>query len=213
MLQRIIFASITIFFFGLYACNESAPNETDTDNQTEALSQAEKEQYLAKGKSIAQASFEALSGQLKAAMQEGGVPNAVSYCNLVAYPLTDSLSNVHKATIRRTSEKIRNPKNAPSVAELAVLKEYAQQAASGQELKPGVDLIDAQTVAFYAPIKTQGLCLSCHGTPGETILDADYALIKELYPSDQAVGYQADQLRGMWSIQFEREVPAEKMEN
>jgi hypothetical protein len=41
---------------------------------------------------------------------------------LAAYPLVDSLSQVHKTYIRRTSLKVRNPKDAPTESELIVLK-------------------------------------------------------------------------------------------
>lgn len=67
-----------------------------------------------KGTDIATTSFFALSGKLKAALEQGGVPNALEYCKISAYPLIDSLSELHHATIRRTSLKLRNSNNAPS---------------------------------------------------------------------------------------------------
>ena len=63
---------------------------------------------------------------------------------------------------------------------------------------------ERSTVAFYAPIKVQDLCLNCHGQPGTDIKAADYDLIKKLYPEDEAVGYKSGDLRGMWSIRFEK---------
>lgn len=163
----------------------------------------EQQAYLARGKEIAQATFAELSGELAAALETGGVAGAIRYCNLTAYPLVDSLSLVHQAVIRRTSLKVRNPADRPTPAEAEVLKEYHQQQG---ELNPKVMVVDGETVAFFAPIRIQPLCLNCHGKVGENpgIDPADYAVIKEHYPADEATGYELDELRGMWSITFKR---------
>lgn len=200
---------ILLTFFGLLlalaACkNDRTADTPPADAAAPALTEAEKTQYREKGQEIALATFGALSSQLKAALQEGGVAHAVQYCNTVAYPLVDSLSAVHDAEIRRTTLKVRNPADAPTEAERTVLEAYHAQAAAGEELKPVVQAVDEQTIAFYAPIKMQGLCLSCHGKLGETLQPADYAVIKSLYPEDEAIGYSDGDLRGMWSISFQR---------
>lgn len=197
-----LLSSVFVLLLVLAACDNKGTGEKAAGEEASALTEAEKEAYLQKGQEIAQATFAALSGRLKAAMQEGGVANAVEYCNVVAYPLVDSLSQVHNAEIRRTSFKVRNPADAPTGAERAVLQAYHDQAEAGEELKPVVKSLDGQGVAFYAPIKIQGLCLSCHGKVGETLQETDYALIKKLYPEDEAVGYELGDLRGMWSVRF-----------
>lgn len=181
-------------------------NDTTTSDRDQAvLTEAETKAYLERGKSIATATFAALSGQLQSALQEGGVAHAIGYCNTVAYPLVDSLSEVHQAQIRRTSEQVRNPKDAPLPREEVQLASYAQQMQSGEDLRPVVRPIDEDRIAFYAPITMQPLCLACHGKVGETLAEADYQLIREKYPEDEAVGYQAGDLRGMWSITFARD--------
>lgn len=75
---------------------------------------------------------------------------------------------------------------------------------SGQALKPIVKQVDDQTIAFYAPIKVNAMCLQCHGKVGETLKSEDYAVIQKYYPNDKAVGYVDGDLRGMWSIQFKK---------
>ncbi len=188
----------TLLFAFLISCDNQG------NQQQEQHYEFDKTAYLEKGQQIAGATFNALSTQLQSAMQEGGVPHAVEYCNLAAYPLVDSLSKVHNATIRRTSTKIRNEKDAPTEAEQVILSKYQQMATNGEALAPIVEEIDAQTVAFYAPIKVVGLCLQCHGKVGETLLEENHALIKEYYPNDEAVGYSDGDLRGMWSIQMKK---------
>ncbi|MCB0560997.1 MAG: DUF3365 domain-containing protein [Lewinellaceae bacterium] len=189
-----------------FACtNNTASNEPAARQEAPLeLTAEEREAFLEKGSYITATTFSALSGKLRSALQEEGVPGAVAYCNLVAYPLVDSLSQVHQATIRRTSLKIRNPKDKPTATELAVLETYHANAEKGASLLPGVVAIDQSTVAYYAPILTQELCLQCHGKIGETLKAEDYTLVKELYPEDEAIGYQSGDLRGMWSVTFRR---------
>jgi hypothetical protein len=193
---------LAILIFGVAAC--SGPSEKEKTEERGPLTEEEFVQFKEEGQKIAMITFANLSGQLQRALAEGGVENAVQYCNLVAYPLVDSLSEVNEATIRRTSLKARNPKNAPDEAERLALQQYEAKAAAGEELQSYVELIDPSTVAFYAPILAQPLCLNCHGKIGETLKEEDYAVIKQLYPQDEATGYIAGDLRGMWSIRFKR---------
>ena len=51
---------------------------------------------------------------------------------------------------------------------------------------------------------TKPLCLKCHGKIGETLNEDDYTIIKKIYPDDKAIGYDNENLRGIWSIQFEK---------
>ncbi|MCB9265944.1 MAG: DUF3365 domain-containing protein [Lewinellaceae bacterium] len=195
---------LALFF--LFTCNNNtASNQSAPPKEQGSLTNKEREAVLEKGAGITSATFAALSGQLRNALQKEGVAGAVKYCNLVAYPLVDSLSRVHGAAIRRTSLKVRNPEDKPTDAELAVLQEYHTLAEAGEPLQPAVRAIDASTVAYYAPIQTQELCLKCHGIPGETIKEDDYAIIRQLYPEDEAIGYQAGDLRGMWSVRLKRD--------
>lgn len=192
---KLLFLSFALLLTAVFSC------ENQSSNQEEAAAPVSDSVYLEKGKLIAAATFAALSGKLQAAMAEGGVPNAVEYCNLAAYPLVDSLSKVHQADIRRTSLKVRNPENSPSEAEKTALEFYAQAMSAGQALRPQVQRSD-DGVIFYAPIQINAFCLQCHGKVGETLRAEDYAVIQKLYPEDRAVGYSEGDLRGIWSIRF-----------
>ncbi|MFK7984005.1 MAG: DUF3365 domain-containing protein [Saprospiraceae bacterium] len=195
--------ALSVFFFLLLAfffwdCKNTTPQEKE-----ELAIKAEQEAiYLSKGKQIAASTFIALSQQLQKAVKEGGIPNAIQYCNLAAYPITDSLSQVHQAVTRRTSLRNRNPKNKATEIERIVLEDFEKRAAEGQSLKPVVKFLDEQKVAFYAPIKLNDFCLNCHGKLGETLTDENYTFIKKYYPEDKAIGYLSGDLRGMWSIQL-----------
>ncbi|MCO6490668.1 MAG: DUF3365 domain-containing protein [Phaeodactylibacter sp.] len=198
-----LLASFLLFLFS--ACRDNAGSGEKTARQEPpALTPEEQEAYLKKGAEVTGATFAALSGTLREALQREGVAGAVKYCNLAAYPLVDSLSRMYDADIRRTSLRVRNPKDKPTEAELAVLKAYHANREAGAPLLPGVERAGSSSVAFYAPILIQEACLQCHGKLGETLLEEDYAVIRELYPGDEATGYQAGDLRGMWSVTFRR---------
>lgn len=196
--MRIKFSNhlLLLVLISLFSC-ESKNTAVDTP-----LSEQEKAAFVEKGRLIATATFAALSSKLQAALQQGGLEHAISYCQLAAIPLTDSLALVHDAVIRRTSLKIRNPQNASTPTEKLILKEYEESVKAGQELKPIVRRTDKHKIAFYAPIMVNAFCLQCHGKLGQTLQEEDYAIIKEGYPGDQALGYVEGDLRGMWSIQF-----------
>lgn len=157
--------------------------------------------YLEKGKAIAASTFSILGSTLQTEMKKGGVQNAVKYCNLAASPMVDSLMQVHQANIRRTSLKIRNPKNKPTDIERVQLELFQKQHEAGTALKPTYQKSGNQ-VSFYAPIYVMELCQNCHGKKGAGLKEEDFAFIKDLYPADKAVSYHTGDLRGMWSITF-----------
>jgi len=187
---------LIVFMMIIAACHFGSKKE---------LSEQEKREYIKKGNIIAKESFKALSGELKAAMQRGGVAEAIQYCNLKANPITDSLSTVYNASVKRTSLKLRNSDNEANAIEGKLLGIYQKQFKNGDTLKPKITDIGEDKILFTAPIFIQPLCLNCHGFPGEQILDSNFHLIKQFYPYDKAIGYKTGDLRGMWSIEFEKQ--------
>ena len=192
---KLTFISLVAFFALLLACQTTTEKKEKTQDVVQ-------EDYLKKGSDIAGTTFSVLSGQLQKALKSGGLDSAIQYCNLAAMPLVDSLSQIHQAQIRRTSMKVRNPKNSPTLEEKLVLQTFEKNKSEGKALLPIVRTIDENKVAFYAPIQAIDFCLQCHGKVGETLKQDDYALIQQFYPNDKATGYEAGDLRGMWSIQF-----------
>jgi hypothetical protein len=167
------------------------------------LSAEETAEYIAKGRTIVQASFGALSGQLAGAMNQGGVPNAVGYCNIQANPIMDSLSQAHQVEISRVTLRPRNPENISSAEDAEILKDYLKLQSEKKSLEPFLETHSGGTVTFYMPITIiSPLCLKCHGEVGSDIKTEDYEVIKSLYPEDQATGYTMGELRGIWKVTF-----------
>ncbi|HEY9169610.1 MAG TPA: DUF3365 domain-containing protein [Lutibacter sp.] len=169
-----------------------------------SLTEKEKQEYTNKGKEIAQNSFNALSEKLTAQMKLGGPAQAIPFCNVEAIPLTQQLSDKYEVTIKRTSDKLRNSANKPSERELEIINTYHQLISSNQAAKPIVEVDSNNKKHFYAPIIMKANCLTCHGKNEEFMGVKTDSIIKSLYPNDKAIGYNEGDLRGIWSITFEK---------
>jgi len=116
------------------------------------------------------------------------------------------LTKAYGAEIKRVSLKIRNQKNAPDILEKQLLEAYAYNIAEEIPVAAAVQMMDnGPNVLYTKPIILNNpLCLNCHGMVGTEISDSNYALIKGLYPNDSAIGYNLNDLRGMWSIKISK---------
>lgn len=188
--MKYIFSFVILSLIGLLACQ---PKGTISE-----VVPTEVPDTLQLGQEIAMTTFATLSKVLQQAIADGGIINAVQFCNIEAMPLTDSLSKAHQVEIKRLSDRYRNPANRPTPEEAGIMQDYQNQLANGKNITPRIETINGQRV-FFAPIKIQGLCLNCHGTKDQI---KDYEKILALYPNDQAIGYQDGDLRGAWRIRF-----------
>ncbi|MDX1639679.1 MAG: DUF3365 domain-containing protein [Balneolaceae bacterium] len=160
---------------------------------------------MQEGRQIASSAFQALSSNLKQAIVVEGVSGALKFCNIEAMPLTESLSTHFGVELRRASHRPRNPSNQPDSLEMVTIRKYLQQLDLDNEPEPVV-YADSRRIAFHAPIRiSTGLCLNCHGRPGNEIATEDLKLIQSLYPQDEATGFEMGELRGIWSITFPRD--------
>ncbi len=192
--------TVVIFVFSFLAISCQRQPESRDQNSKGAL----EERYLKQGQEIAGTTFSILASSLKQALEEGGVANAIGYCSVAAQVISDSLSLLHDAEIRRVTLRPRNPKNAPTKDEKLVLHDYQSKKDTGAKLLAQVLDGDERTVSYYAPILISDFCLKCHGKIGNDIREDDYAEIIKRYPEDQAIGYAAGDLRGVWHIKLEK---------
>jgi cytochrome c553 len=146
----------------------------------------------------------ALGKTLMTSIEEKGTEGALSFCNTRAIPITDSMSALYNAKIKRVSDKPRNPNNLANQEELAQIYFFKSQLAAKNEIEP-VTSLDGNNVQFYYPIITNGMCLQCHGEKSKQIKEGSLDKLAELYPSDKATGYGENEVRGIWSIVFEKD--------
>lgn len=144
-----------------------------------------------------------LGKNLMGSIKKKGTKGAVTFCNERAYALTDSMEIVNNAKIKRVSDKPRNQNNKANAVELAHIETFKTMVANKEEVKPIVEE-EGNTVHFYLPITTNSMCLQCHGTLNKELKSDTYKTIKGLYPNDKAIGYDVDQVRGIWSITFDK---------
>lgn len=159
--------------------------------------------YSEQGLKYALSTKAVLGKNLMGKIQKEGTLAALKFCNIKAYPLTDSMSVVHKATIKRVSDKPRNSNNKANALENGYISIFKKEAKLNKESEPIV-VETAENVNFYYPIKTNGMCLQCHGKPTLDIKSNTLAQINKFYPKDLATGYSENQVRGVWSITFNK---------
>lgn len=200
---------IAIFAFSaaniIIACKQSNPRgETDAIPKeiTAKGHQENQTDYLALGQEIASDAQRELARNLTGAINEGGIVYALGFCSTKAIQLTDSMAKLHRASIKRATDKPRNPDNLASEEELAYIKELKMRSESGKELKGKVFAQNEKVIGFY-PILTNSLCLKCHGKIGLDIEPETLKNIQRLYPKDKAIGYDENQVRGIWVIEMD----------
>jgi len=143
------------------------------------------------------AEFQArLDARLKEEMSRGGLPAALAVYRDEASNITAALGRQYSGRFGRTSDRLRDPRNAPPQWAAELVRTAGTPAAK-----------DAQTwvvpmgtnVGVLAPLATTETCVLCHG-PVAAIPPATAATIRVTYPGDRATGYEAGQLRGwIWA--------------
>ena len=154
-----------------------------------------------KGQEIAQTTKQLLGKNLMEKLKSEGTLGALTFCNLKAIALTDSMVSHYETFIQRVSDKPRNPNNKANNSENELIAEYAARLKAGENAMP--KLIDENGVTyFYAPIVTNQMCLQCHGELNKTLQSETYAAITKLYPNDAAIGYAENQVRGLFKVEI-----------
>ena len=183
--------------FAAFGCAESRPDLTD--------------QELARVESVGAEAANALKGglllHLGRAMQDGGITRAISFCSNEALVLTDSIAASLGESIRlkRTSSRIRNPKNQPDEHELAALSFFADHARTEGDLPQHfLQQVSSDETRYYQPLVIVAPCLLCHGS-SDQIKSEVTDLLAERYPSDQATGYELGDMRGLIRVSIETE--------
>lgn len=168
-----------------------------TGNVDPSFTAREKEQLLALGDSITIEAQNILLQNVSSAIQKGGTSYAVDFCNIRAMPLTDAVAGSHQVTIRRVTDKSRNPANALQTATDSLVWEQlkAEQEHRIVREKDG-------GIYYYKPIiLAMPACMKCHGGKDD-IQESTLKIITRKYPGDQATGYKPGDIRGMWKVKI-----------
>lgn len=143
-----------------------------------------------------------LGSELKGAMKAAGPVNAIEVCNTKAPGIAQDISSSSGWKVGRTSLKLRNPANKPDDWELKVLNDFEARKAAGEDPKQ-IDYSEVVEVAgvkqfrYMKAIPTAALCLNCHGSE---IKPAVTQKLDALYPTDDARGFKAGDIRGVFTL-------------
>jgi hypothetical protein len=170
-----------------------------------SLTAADSAAAVERGAAVATAVAQGLAQRLQAQLKQAGAAGAVDFCSTAALALTDSLAadEQERVTVKRTSTRIRNPRNEPDSLERRALAWFDSVHAATGEIPQSFVQAAATEVRFYRPLVIAPFCVQCHG-PREQ-LDAQVTrILDERYPADRATGYQAGDLRGVIRVSLER---------
>lgn len=198
--------TLSVALAGLAGCSKGeAPEAPRVEPPSAEAPEAEKAEKNEKtAETPAEVPFEAraraaagtlkktLMGALTAAMQ-AGPGEAVAACNTKAPAITAAAAQAG-VTVGRTSQKVRNPDNAPAPWLVPLLEEYAKLPADAA--KPRVVAIEGGGRGYVEPLYVGGLCVTCHGAPESMPVEVKDRLAA-LYPQDAAVGYAVGDFRGL----------------
>ena len=178
-------------------CSESSQKD-DIPAPSAAMVQKADTAVMILGKSLKNALLEK--------MEKDGVESALDFCSMNALELTYSVNKkLEGFTVKRTSDRVRNPDNSPDSLETEALNFFLASINEKGTIPDSFvqKFLDNDEVyyRYYKPIKIGALCLNCHGEP-EKIAPTVQQLIDKNYPDDQAKDYKLDDFRGLFRAEF-----------
>lgn len=135
-----------------------------------------------------------LIGELNEAIGEDGHVGAVEVCNERAPEIAADIRDETDVEVGRTSFRLRNPDNKP--------REWAEPYVDERVDDTRVLRSDDDELAYLAPIELQEMCAGCHG-PSDELADGVSDKIDELYPEDEATGFEPGELRGWFWVEVD----------
>jgi hypothetical protein len=138
-----------------------------------------------------------LKAELVAAIDANGPAGSIEVCQIKAPELASTYS-VNGWSVRRVTDRFRNPANAADSKEQLILAQFAAPDAPSF-IEQWDSSGNVATYRFYQPIRTSQLCLNCHGTK-EELAEGVIDKVRLIYPDDHATGYELGDLRGMFVV-------------
>ena len=144
-----------------------------------------------------------LKSELYAAIEDSGVVWAVRVCAERAPEISARYSSIPGWSVRRVSERYRNPANAPDNFEMeALVKLENRPATAGDEFYQWTEEDGKKTFRFVRAIRFKTTCKNCHGNK-EEFSDELKKIIEERYPDDMAHSFSLDNIRGIFSVKVD----------
>lgn len=132
-----------------------------------------------------------LKNKLQKAIKEKGEAKSVPECKVTVQDLT-KLPKTESWHVGRTSDRLRNPSNAPQAWIVPYLEKYRAQPKAEHQKSVMVKLGEKH-FGYLEPIYVEGMCLRCHGKGVSPEVRAE---LKEFYPNDAAIDFNEGDFRG-----------------
>jgi hypothetical protein len=145
---------------------------------------------------------DALLGELTGALQEGGPALAIKSCHLDAIRIAHRVGREEGVAAGRTSDRLRNPTNAPPRWAAPIVTQYAGMRAA-EVTGFAVDLGDR--LGVMRPIAHRPMCGGCHG-PADRFSPGVRDALNDRYPVDRAVGFNNGEIRGWYWVEIPKAV-------
>jgi hypothetical protein len=144
---------------------------------------------------------DALLWELNSGLEQGGALLAIKSCHIDSARVSQRIGYQEGVAAGRTSDRLRNPTNAPRPWALPIVKENA-----GRRVKDvGGFVVDlGDKVGVIRPIAERPQCASCHGRP-DKFSTAIRAELAERYPADRAVGFDDGEIRGWYWVEMPKQ--------
>jgi hypothetical protein len=144
------------------------------------------------------AMHDALLRELNDALDRGGPAGAIDSCHIDVTAVSQRLARSHGVPAGRTSDRLRDPTNAPRPWAAAIVRDYAGRRARDVE-GFAVDLGDR--VGVLRPIVERQMCAGCHG-PADGVSQGVRTVLTERYPADRAIGFTNGEIRGWYWVEM-----------
>jgi hypothetical protein len=141
---------------------------------------------------------DALLRELTNALNHGGPTFAIQSCHIDVIGAIQRIERREGIAAGRTSDRLRNPTNAPKAWAAPLVAAHAGRSAREVDGLV-VDLGDA--VGVLRPIAQRSMCAACHGPVGK--LDPGVlAALRDRYPTDRAIGFKEGEIRGWFWVEM-----------
>jgi len=146
---------------------------------------------------------DAVLRELTDALSRGGPSSAIGFCHLDATYVSQRIGKDTGIAAGRTSDRLRNPTNAPRPWAAPLVKANAGRQAKNVE---GFVVDLGNRVGVLRPIAERPVCAACHG-PVDKFSPQVLGVLADRYPADLAVGFREGEIRGWFWVEMPKRQP------
>jgi hypothetical protein len=159
---------------------------------------AELRQPVSRADVIVATMHDGLLKELDRGLTQGGPAHAIKSCHLDATWIAQRVGRQEGIAAGRTSDRLRNPLNAPKPWAASIVAANAGRRAKDID-GFAVDLGDK--LGVLRPIAHRPTCAACHGRD-ERLEAAIRTELRDRYPADPATGFTDGEIRGWYWVEI-----------